>query len=380
MEFRVSAPGKIILYGEHAVVYGKTAVAASLDLRTTLEFKETQDQIIRLSMPKVRLQINIPVADIQNNFFNDCCPKFTDDHENFYLYVQKFVEKIGYTNLQQKLALEAFIYLLIAVAQVEGIIVRPFRVSLDSALAISSGLGSSASFAVCMAACFVHLSNLQKNKASIFSEHELEKISRFAFNCEKIMHGTPSGIDNSVCTYGSIIEFRRGVTLEPILGAMQMRVLLVDTRVQRSTKAQVDKVGDLKRKYPRIFDPVIDAIDNVSKEALEVIRTVRRLPGVGGEGLHSSYQQLMTLMEVNQGLLATCQASHSSLDRICAEAKNYGLAAKLTGAGGGGYAYILLLPDTPNETITSITKKLIANGYLVTLTNLGGAGVQLHTP
>lgn len=84
-------------------------------------------------------------------------------------------------------------------------------------------------------------------------------------------------------------------------------------------------------------------------------------------------------MEVNQGLLATCHVSHPSLDRICAEAKNYGLAAKLTGAGGGGYAYILLLPDTPTETITSISKKLIANGYLITLTNLGGAGVQLHT-
>ena len=87
---------------------------------------------------------------------------------------------------------------------------------------------------------------------------------------------------------------------------------------------------------------------------------------------------MQVLIEVNQGLLATCQVSHPSLDRICAEAKNYALAAKLTGAGGGGYAYILLLPDTPNEAITSITKKLIANGYLVTLTNLGGAGVTIH--
>ncbi|XP_015127103.1 mevalonate kinase isoform X2 [Diachasma alloeum] len=351
MEFRVSAPGKIVLYGEHAVVYGKTAVAASLDLRTTLEFKEIEDQIVGLSMPKVRLQVNIP----------------------------NYVEKIGYTNLQQKLALEAFFYLLIAISQVEGLSVRPFRIAIDSALAISSGLGSSASFAVCIATCFLHLSNAQKNELSSLDANELEKISRFAFSCEKIMHGTPSGIDNSVCTYGSIIEFRRGETLEPILGAMQMRVLLVDTRVQRSTKAQVDKLEALKRRYPSIFGPVIEAIDNVSKEALEVIKTVRSLPGDGGEGLHSSYQQLMTLMEVNQGLLATCQTSHPSLDRICAEAKNYGLAAKLTGAGGGGYAYILLLPDTPTETITSISKKLIANGYLVTLTNLGGAGVELHT-
>ncbi|XP_011298860.1 mevalonate kinase [Fopius arisanus] len=377
MEFKVSAPGKIILYGEHAVVYGKTAAAASLDLRTTLEFKELDDEVITLSMPKVRLQINISVNEIVNYFLSNDCPEFLD-HENFYPHVQKFVERIGYTNLQQKLALEAFFYLLIGIAQVEGLRVRPFRVTMDSALAISSGLGSSASFAVCIATCFLHLSRVQKNEVSCLDGKQLESISRFAFSCEKIMHGTPSGIDNSVCTYGSIIEFRRGEVLEPILGAKQMRVLLVDTRVQRSTKALVDKLGELKRRYPSIFGPVLEAIDQVSKEALLVIKRLRNLSGED-EGIHTNYQQLMTLMEVNQGLLATCQVSHPSLDRICAEAKNYGLAAKLTGAGGGGYAYILLLPDTPTETITSISKKLIANGYLITLTNLGGAGVQLHT-
>ena len=84
-------------------------------------------------------------------------------------------------------------------------------------------------------------------------------------------------------------------------------------------------------------------------------------------------------MKVNQGLLDTCHLSHPSLDAICAEAKNYGLAAKLTGAGGGGYAYILLLPTTPNEVISSLSRKLIANGYLVTLTNLGGSGVEIHS-
>lgn len=87
---------------------------------------------------------------------------------------------------------------------------------------------------------------------------------------------------------------------------------------------------------------------------------------------------LQTLINMNQGLLATCQVSHPSLDSICAEAQSYGLAGKLTGAGGGGHAFILLLPETQPETISSLSRKLIADGFTVKLTFLGGSGVQVH--
>ncbi|KAK0098866.1 hypothetical protein PV326_000801 [Microctonus aethiopoides] len=386
INFKISAPGKVILYGEHAVVYSKTAVAASLDLRTTLEYKNSSNnlndrQIIILLMPKIRVKLEIPIEKILNHFFNNVnCPKFIDNnYEEFYHHIQLFIESIGYMNNQQKFGLEAFFYLFIAIGQMENLTIEPFELLIDSALAISSGLGSSASYSVCIATCFLHLSNLQKNQSIDLNKNEtLELISKYAMNCEKIMHGTPSGVDNSICTYGSIIEFKRGEKLEPISGVKTMRILLVDTRVQRSTKALVDKLAELKNKYPDIFMPVIDSIDNVSKKAIEVIKRIRNLSEDNSEIIHQAYQELMTLMEINQGLLATCQVSHPSLDRICAEAKNYGLAAKLTGAGGGGYAYILLLPDTQTEIIASISKKLIANGYLVTLTNLGGFGVQIH--
>lgn len=379
--FKVSAPGKIILCGEHAVVYGKTAVAASLDLHTVLEFKELADHLhIHLSMPKIGLLLNISVQQMKEFLFNDNVVKLqNNNYEATYSSVQKFVEKIGYNNVSQKLSLEAFFYLLVSISEAEQIKVKPFQVYLDTALSVSSGLGSSASFAVCLATCFLHWSHLQKNMTTVLDNTQLEIISNYALNCEKIMHGTPSGIDNSVCTFGSIIEFRRGSCLEPIIGAKSMKVLLVDTRVQRSTKALIGRVTELKHKYPKVFDPILDSIDNVSKEALNVIRRIRDLPEEYNKSYFEAYKELMTLIEVNQGLLSSCQVSHPSLDRICTEAKNYSLAAKLTGAGGGGYAYILLLPDTPNETIASISKKLIANGYLVTLTTLGGCGVQIQS-
>lgn len=294
-EFRVSVPGKLILYGEHAVVYGKTAVAASLDLRTTLDLKELPDEpeYIVVSMPKTRLLVNVPVEQVREYFCTGKCPKLSDGHEPFHAYIQSFVEKIGYTNVQQKFGLEALFYLLVSISQTERVALRAFQIVVETALSISSGLGSSASLAVGLATVFVHWSHLQRNETTPLDAGQLEAISKYAFDCERIMHGTPSGVDNSVCTYGSIIEFRRGERPEPILGVKSMRVLLVDTRVQRSTKALVEKLGDLKRKYPNIFGPVVESIDNVSKEALSVIKRIREIPERLGEHLYAAYQELM---------------------------------------------------------------------------------------
>ena len=295
IEFKVSAPGKVILFGEHAVVYGKTAVAASLALRTQLEFKELPHgtDYISLSMPKINLTQNIPIQQISDFFFNESSPKSSSGHEQFHKHVQKFVEQIGFSTVSQKQGLEAFFYLLICISQIESITVKPFQLRLDTALSISSGLGSSASYAVCLATCFYHLSRLQRNIRTSLDETQLREISAYALDCERIMHGTPSGIDNTICTFGSIIEYRKGDRLIPIYGAKIMRVLLVDTRVPRSTKALVESLAQLKSKYPHIFEPVLESIDNVSKEALAVIRKIQELPESHDEVLNDAYNELM---------------------------------------------------------------------------------------
>ncbi|XP_043786247.1 mevalonate kinase isoform X2 [Apis laboriosa] len=328
IQFKVSAPGKVILFGEHAVVYGKTAVAASIDLRTVLNFTELPEaeQVVKICFSKVNLFITIPLQQIQNFFFINKNVEFIENYEIFYNKIKEFVCIVSYANFQQKLSLEAFFYTLIYIAQKEEMEIKPFQIQLNTELAINSGLGSSASFAVCLAACFVHWSYLQKNIYKVFDFSTLDIISKYALNCERIMHGNPSGIDNCICTYGSIIEFKK---------------------------------------------------DNISKEAVKIIQKLKTFSNTN-EFFLEGYKQLMILINMNQGLLATCQISHPSLDRICAEAQNYGLAAKLTGAGGGGHAYILLLPDTQPETISSISRKLIADGFTVKLTTLGCSGVQIN--
>lgn len=295
IEFKVSAPGKVILFGEHAVVYGKTAVAASLALRTNLEFKEQPlgKNYIEISMPKVDLIRQIPVEQITNFFFSESSPKWSSGHDEFHKYVQKFVEQINFSTNPERHCLEALFYLLIGISQKKSITIKPFYLHLDTALSISSGLGSSASFAVCLATCFYHWSRLQKNLKTSLDESQLREISSYALECEKIMHGTPSGIDNTICTFGSIIEFRKGECLVPINGVKIMRVLVVDTKVQRNTKTLVQIFATLRAKYPKIADSVLEAMDNVSKEALTVIRRIQELPEAHDELLCESYNELM---------------------------------------------------------------------------------------
>ncbi|KAG7205136.1 hypothetical protein KM043_005506 [Ampulex compressa] len=380
IHFKISAPGKVILYGEHAVVYGKTAVAASLGLRTTVEFLELPETegLIKISFPKVHIAVSVPVQQLEQFFFKSRRVKLEDDGNTFYNVVEEFVRAIGYNNSQQKLSLEAFFYLLLYIMQKEHGQIKPFQLHLSTELSIRSGLGSSASFAVCLAACFRYWSQLQKNVYKAFDSEDLDIISAYALKCEKIIHGTPSGIDNSICTYGSMIEYRKNESINVIPDIRSMKILLVDTRVGRSTKVLVEQLAALKNTYPEIMDPILNSIDNISKEAVKILKKISEIPIINNESHLEEYNELMMLINLNQGLLATCQVSHPSLDRICAEARNYNLAAKLTGAGGGGYAYILLLPDTQPETISSISRKLIADGFSITLTTLGCAGVQIH--
>lgn len=294
-EFKVSAPGKVILFGEHSVVYGKTAVAASLSLRTNLKFKEQilEKNYIEISMPKINLNQQISLQQIIDFFFSESSIKLSSGHEKFYKYVQKFVEQLNIETISQRQGLEALFYLMIGISQKENIVIKSFYLHLDTALSISSGLGSSASFAVCLATCFYYWSRLQKNLQTPLDNSHLREISSYALECERIMHGTPSGIDNTICTFGSIIEFRKGECLVPINDAKIMRVLLVDTQVPRNTKNLVETFAKLRSKYPKIIDPLLESMDGIAKEALAIIRRIQELPEAHDELLFEAYDELM---------------------------------------------------------------------------------------
>lgn len=298
ISFGISAPGKVILFGEHAVVYGKTAVAASLDRRTHLEFRELppEESTIELEMPKLRLSKKIPVGQLRDCFGDSTFPKLSvDGHESFYQRIKQLADKIDCEETRQKVSLECFYYAILQVAQEEGLELKACKLRLDSELSIGAGAGSSASFSVCLVATFLRWLHLQKDPEAPpkFSSEDLKKISQYAYNCEKIMHGKPSGIDNSICTFGSIIEFRKGELPNFIpMGSRSLRILLVDTQVGRNTKLLVEKVAGLVKKYPQVFHPVLDAFDSLSLKVVEIVKQLQNLSDADENALNEIYNEL----------------------------------------------------------------------------------------
>ncbi|XP_018366886.1 PREDICTED: mevalonate kinase-like [Trachymyrmex cornetzi] len=398
IEFKISAPGKIILFGEHAVVYGKTAVATSLNLRTTVKFTEQRRSqhlrnIIKIEFPDIKLSFNLPFYVFRNYFFSDNFSyPLVKENNQLHSCVSDFLDSIKDSTdksnneiitEEQKLSLQAFFYLLVYIAYEECIDIKEtsLHVHLSTELKVGTGLGSSASFAVCLSACFLHWSFLQKgNHHSTFTKDELDKISKYALNCEKIMHESPSGIDNSVCTYGSIIKFQQKKLVDMLPHISDLKILLVNTNVVRSTKDQIKQAARIKNLYPGIINPIFDIIGDVSQNAWEILTEISNNAEKATESEIKDiwFEKLLVLINVNQGLLFSIHMSHAKLEIICAIASTHSCRAKLTGAGGGGYAYILLPPDIKSKSIDLMTKQLEEASFDVTMTSLGGSGVKIE--
>lgn len=159
--------------------------------------------------------------------------------------------------------------------------INPFSIDIETDLTIGAGLGSSASLLVAVAAGFYQYIRYRSHKEDgdtveidfkKVSNTDLDCISSWAFEAEKIIHGTPSGLDNTICTFGSLVEYRRDDPLKLVELPTRLQILLVNTKVPKATKALVAKVALLMRKFPDVVKSIMDAIDNISIEAVALLK------------------------------------------------------------------------------------------------------------
>ncbi|XP_072939505.1 mevalonate kinase [Epargyreus clarus] len=393
-EVRVSAPGKVILHGEHSVVYGKTAIAVSLGLRTSIVIKEihSDTHIVNVDLPAVDLQETIELQPITDKLFDPpFLPGTTEfpwmepgnlDHEKHFGAVEKFLHETrpDFDSLQsnRQNSLRCFLYAFSGIFGSTKLPVCSMEISMESELTVGAGTGSSASFAVCLTAALIQLVKLKSGvDQEEFSMEDKKIISSWAFNCERITHGSPSGIDNSTCTFGSLISFRKGAGPRVLDLELRLRVLLVDTRVSRETKALAAKVAAFREWNTAAVDSVMDACDHVTHTATEILENLSKTKNI--TDIQLQYQRLEELWDMNHCLLGALGVSHAALERVRAAARARGLACKLTGAGGGGYAIVLIPPYSDEANITSLKQELEAAGFRATDTRLGGAGVALRS-
>jgi len=369
-----SAPSKVILHGEHAVVYGMTAVGASLDLRTSITIKPHPSKVV-VHFPDLGLSDSWTIVQLKELFMH--CPKSRSSVCPDYLNRLHDFLGVDPSNLRMA-GVICFLYLYTVILDPDPL---AMELHVSSEIPIGAGLGSSAALSVCLAAGLTSVLR-QVRREEEWCE-EPEEICRLAFLSEKILHGTPSGIDNSVSTYGGLCQFACGHIDVLPSPKEKLEIMLVNTKVPRDTKAMVAKVRAQYNAQPKIVRPIMEAIDGISKSFLALLdrqlaqEKEEQEEEEGEEEMPSLQTKMEELISVNQSLLEALDLSHPALQQVLIKLKSFGLTGKLTGAGGGGFAFALVPPGFPAKTITDATQALEDLGFDVSMTRIGGPGYSV---
>jgi mevalonate kinase len=196
-------------------------------------------------------------------------------------------------------------------------------ITISSTIPVASGLGSSAALAAAFIRGFSQYLGFQLGN---------EQINELAFEVEKIQHGTPSGIDNTVIVYQKPIFFIKGQAIEYINLGQPITLIVADTGVRSLTREVVAEVRSRLQANPEILTPILEDIGCIARQA-------RR------ELIHGNMQEIGALMNENQGYLAQLGVSCPELDHLIQTARSAGaLGAKLCGSGKGGNMVALVQP------------------------------------
>ena len=450
-----SAPGKLILFGEHAVVYGVPALAASLSgLRicarivrappppsaAPADTATTATTWLDLRLDSLGFTGRVPLdalaaaasavhAGVPIDRDSWVPPNDGNVNQAVVILLKDVVDTAcaGARSGVDKAVLPLlylYLHILAPVASIAGESVM-FHVE-SMGLPVGAGLGSSAAFSVALAAAMLEsvlgesegstdvvLRVSGDNKAMPCRrppEARLRLINDWAFVSEKLLHGTPSGLDNTTSTYGGAIAYvREPRSINRIDSFPELRLLLTNTQVPRSTSVLVGNVRKLRERHPAVVNTCFAGMQAITDDCLAAIKEWDSASGsgngdsddsLGNAGNGSSAEaadvagrdevlaaRLASLISINQGLLCAIGVSHPSLDMVCNRvAEMTGLNTKLTGAGGGGCAFTLLgsgdhaiLGTDTDGKLDAVRKQLESKAGCVTfLSGAGGLGVCVH--
>ena len=304
-----SGYGKVILIGEHAVVFGSHAIAAPINLAMQAKVWDS-DNGIHLLIPRWGVEEKIH--------------KGVEHKYSIYKSLDMILENLHLQN-------------------------RSMKIEVIPHVPRAMGLGGSAALAVAI------IRALDKHYKLKLSN---EEINHLAYESEKLVHGNASGIDNTMATYGKFILFKKGdpPEMKDVKIKHLIPIVVGLSGVESLTAKMVAKVHDAWNNNKSLYNRIFSEINDLALETAKVIEK-------------HNLKQLGELMNVNQGLLNALQVSSQELEELIDIARRNGaLGAKLTGAGGGG-AIIAISSDLDEaQYIASAIKK---SGYEALVTEIG---------
>jgi mevalonate kinase len=300
-----SAPGKIILFGEHAVVYNRPALAVPVN--------QVQVDVEVLDSDSAGVWIHAPIIDLHAELSS-----LPPDH-----------------------AIGSVIHQLFSTFRLPSPSGRGGRgeggiqINITSTIPVASGLGSGAAVSVALIRALSSFFSLQLTD---------DQINNMVFEIEKLYHGTPSGIDNTVITFNKPVYFIKGQAIETFTVGKPFTIVIGDTGIPAPTKESVGDVRRLHLKDNNKFENIFNEIAQISLIARRSIESGK--PELLGE-----------LMDHNHSLLQQLTVSSPELDKLVLAARDAGaLGAKLSGGGRGGNIIALVNQAEANQVAEALIK------------------------
>jgi len=307
------APGKVLLLGEHAVVYGHPALAAALGRRVFVDVEEDP------SGPTIELLAPATSTSNSTSPSPSAFPSTSTPTSTFpSTSPSTFPSPSPSTSTSLFPTPPELLRAASDLAAAAGAPPR-FRARVRSELPLGGGLGSSAALGVALARAFAQLAGW---------DCPIERAEDLALRLERVFHGAPSGVDPAVCARGGVIVFRRGqpAEVERVTLRTPLHLAIVVTGVVRGTRSTVLPLSARRAERPDLYDPMLAFLGELARGGASALE-------------RGDLQDLGVRFDAAHGVLGALGVSCPELEEAVAALRGAGaLGAKLTGAGGGGAA------------------------------------------
>jgi len=296
LKSKASAPGKVILFGEHFVVYGIKSILCAINKRITVTAEKIDEEkiCIKSEMYDVVLEPNKSISEIDFKL------------RPFYYLSNKIIQN-----------------------QNTGI-----KIEIESEIPLGVGLGSSSACCVASAAAILGL----------FSETSKERVLELAIEAEKTIFQNTSGADCTVCTYGGIMEYDKKNKFKKIESEPNFHLVIANSNIKHSTELVVAGVKRFGEENRDEFSKLCNNESKLIEDALKFLKE-NNIKGLG------------EIVIQNQKYLETIGVSNDKLREMIQVGQKFSFGAKITGAGGGGCIFALTDESNLKQTIKEFKDK-----------------------